>query len=123
MKLEEILHPAVSNKHLFDIQQAQYRKKSLIVLEIPLLFETNWYKKCDYVLLVSCQPEIQYARVMARPGMTDDKFKALQTRQWSEANKKKLAHFVLDTSFGRVHTFKQLKHLLRRPCLNPMRKN
>lgn len=114
--LEKIIHPAVEKRHLWDINQARLDKKSITVLEIPLLFELNWQNKCDQILLVTCQPHLQYQRVMARSGMTDEKFKAFQARQWPEAQKKKLADFVLDTSYGRLHTFQQLKQLLKRYC-------
>ena len=116
--LEKILHPVVEKRHLWDIQQAKIEKKSLIVLEIPLLFEINWQVQCDLILLTTCRSEIQYNRVMARLGMTEEKFFALQSRQWPEARKKKLADFVLATNDSRLHTFQQLKYLLKLHCLN-----
>lgn len=116
--LEKIIHPEVEKRHLWDIDQAKSEKKSIIVLEIPLLFELHWQNKCDKVLLVTCQHDIQYHRVMARKGMTENKFATLWARQWPEAQKQKLADFILDTSYGRLHTFQQLRRLLELHCLN-----
>lgn len=116
--LEKILHPVVETRHLQHIEQARSEKKTLIVLEIPLLFETHWQDKCDKTLLLVCNRKIQYNRVITRPGMTKEKFIAFQSRQWPNEFKRKLADFILDTSGSRRHTFQQLKDLLKLHCLN-----
>ena len=117
-QLEKILHPLVENKHAWDIQQARQRKEALIVLEVPLLFEMSWHVRCDFTLLVTCASNLQYNRVMTRVGMTKDKFEMLQSRQWPESQKRSLADFILDTSQSRLHTYHQLKLLLKLDCFN-----
>ena len=114
--LEKILHPAVKAVHLQDIDEARQKNQTLTVLDIPLLFESGWQNLCDYTALVTCQPQIQLRRVMSRPRMTLEKFQKLMDRQWPLDQKRSLADFVLDTDLGRVHTFQQLKYLLKHHC-------
>ncbi len=94
--LNAIVHPAVvDDRRAF---MAAHPTARLVVVDIPLLYETQAEKYLDYVLVVSAPADVQRARVMARPGMTQDKFTAILARQISDADKRKRADFVIDTS-------------------------
>jgi len=96
-QLEAIVHPLVR-----DEEEAFLRwvaaSASVAVLDIPLLFETGGEARCDAVLVVSAPPEVQRARVLRRPDMTEEKFKAILAKQMPDAEKRARAHFILDTS-------------------------
>ena len=97
-QLESIVHPlvrAVSERFISD-QEAHGAR--VIVLDIPLLFETGGETRCDAVVVVSAPAEVQRARVLKRPGMTAERFDALLARQMSDAEKRARAHFVVDSS-------------------------
>jgi dephospho-CoA kinase len=97
-QLEAIVHPlvrAVSDRFVHD--QAA-RNTRVIVLDIPLLFETGGENKVDAVVVVSAPPDVQRARVLSRPGMTAERLDALLARQMSDADKRSRAHFVVDSS-------------------------
>jgi dephospho-CoA kinase len=115
-KLEKIIHPFVREEHDKRIQSAREKGERLIVLDIPLLFETGWKRDCDGVLVVTCRPEVQKKRVMSRQGMTEEKFELFQKRQWEQEKKCARADFILDTTEGRLHTFRQLRRLLEKHC-------
>jgi dephospho-CoA kinase len=74
------------------------RSNKLIILEVPLLFELNWQKYCDKIIVVNAPYEIQKKRVLARDGMTEDKFNKILALQIPEDEKLKKADFILDTS-------------------------
>lgn len=115
-ELEKVIHPLVKEEQNKRIKEARERGNKLIILDIPLLFEAGWEKECDGILAVTCRPEIQKRRVMARAGMTEEKFEILRRRQWSDEKKCAHADFILDTSQGRLHTFMQLRQLLENKC-------
>jgi len=94
--LNAIVHPAVvEDRKAF---MRTHAKDTLVVADIPLLYETGAETDLDYVLVVSAPADVQRARVMARPGMTEDKFTAILARQVSDAEKRKRADVVIDTS-------------------------
>ncbi|MDR7033800.1 dephospho-CoA kinase [Mesorhizobium sp. BE184] len=99
-RLEEIIHPLVRADA--DAFVAGHRKAGapLIVLDIPLLFETGGESRVDRIAVVSAPAEIQRRRVMARPGMTAQKFEAILARQVQDADKRAKADFVIDTGHG-----------------------
>lgn len=99
-RLEAILHPLVREEETAFLASTRAAGSSLCVLDVPLLFETGGLARVDVVLVVSADPATQRARVLARPGMTAQKFEALQARQWPDAEKRRRAHFVLDTGRG-----------------------
>lgn len=95
-RLNAIVHPAVvEDRQAF---MAEHRNDRLVVADIPLLYETGAEKYLDRVLVVSAPAKVQHARVMARPGMTEDKFAAILARQVSDADKRRRADFVIDTA-------------------------
>jgi dephospho-CoA kinase len=80
------------------LAQARASGASVAVLDIPLLFETGGERRCDAVVVVSAPPELQRARTLARPGMTEEKFQAIIARQLPDSEKRRRADFVVDTS-------------------------
>ena len=105
-KLESIVHPLVAQKQREFI--AQHMSADIIVFDIPLLFETGGDSRMDVVVVVSAPPEIQRARALARPGMTDEKLTHILARQMSDTDKCLLADYVVDTSQGFAHAEDQV---------------
>lgn len=99
-KLEQIVHPLVRADA--DAFLARHRAvgAKLAILDIPLLFETGGRDRVDKVVVVSAPAAIQRERVLARPGMTVEKFEAILARQVPDAEKRRLADFVVDTGAG-----------------------
>lgn len=97
-RLESIIHPLVQAAERAFLQAAARRGEKIAILEIPLLFETNGDKKVDLVVVVSTTTEQQRARVLARPGMTEDKLVAILARQVPDAEKRARADYVVDAS-------------------------
>ncbi len=94
--LNAIVHPAVvEDRKAF---MAAHADEALVVADIPLLYETGAEAYLDYVLVVSAPADVQRARVLARPGMTEDKFAAILARQVGDEDKRKRADFIIDTS-------------------------
>lgn len=99
-RLEGIVHPLVRADADAFLAAERRRGTPLAVLDIPLLFETGGRERVDAVLVVSAPPEVQRRRVLSRPGMTAEKFEAILARQTPDAEKRRLADFVIDTSGG-----------------------
>lgn len=99
-RLEAIIHPLVRAREKQFVDAAAARGEPMVLLDIPLLFETGSTDRVDVVVVVSCAPEIQRTRVMARPGMTADKFEAILARQTPDAEKRARADYVIDTGQG-----------------------
>jgi dephospho-CoA kinase len=96
--LEAIVHPLVRAASTDFL--ARHGAAPLVVLDIPLLYETGGEARCDAVAVVSAPPEVQRARVLARPGMTETAFAAILAKQMPDAEKRARADFVIDTSRG-----------------------
>jgi dephospho-CoA kinase len=99
-RLEAIVHPLVQEAERRLLAQAQARDEKVAVLDIPLLFETGGDRRVDAVVVVSAPSEVQQARVLERPGMTMQKLQALLAKQMPDAEKRRRADFVVDTSRG-----------------------
>lgn len=99
-RLEAIIHPLVRAREKQFVDEAADRGEPLVLLDIPLLFETGSTDRVDTVIVVSCAPEIQRQRVMARPDMTVEKFEAILSRQTPDAEKRARADYVIDTGQG-----------------------
>jgi len=99
-RLEAIIHPLVRAREKQFVDAAAARGEPMVLLDIPLLFETGSTDRVDVVVVVSCAPEIQRKRVMARPGMTAEKFEAILARQTPDAEKRARADYVIDTGRG-----------------------
>ena len=99
-RLEAIVHPLVLKGRLEDLAAADARGVKLAVLDIPLLFETGGDAAVDAVVVVTAPAAVQAERVLARPGMTRERFDAILARQLPDAEKRRRADFVIDTSVG-----------------------
>ena len=99
-RLEAIIHPLVREEEAARLAAAEARGVRIAVIDVPLLFETGRDREMDAVLVVTAAPEVQESRVLARPGMTPEKFAAIRKRQMPDAEKRRRAHFILDTGHG-----------------------
>jgi dephospho-CoA kinase len=97
--LETIMHPLVRAKQKQFLQAMQ--RKEVVVLDIPLLFETGWDKMCDAVMVVSAPSMVQRQRVLKRSGMTEQKFQAIMAAQMPDSEKRKRADFIIHTGLGK----------------------
>jgi dephospho-CoA kinase len=111
-RLEAIVHPFVGEAEERVVQAAHRRHARLVVLDIPLLFETGADKRVDAVVVVTAPAEVQRERVLKRPGMTEAKLKALLARQLPDAEKRRRAHFLVDTGRGREAAERQVDAIL-----------
>jgi len=111
-KLETIVHPLVGAHRIGFFEKAQAEGHEIVVLDVPLLFETGGQKSVDKVVVVSAPPEVQRARVLARPEMTPEKFEAILARQLPDAEKRARADFVIDTGLGLDQARAQVRDLL-----------
>ena len=97
-KLEAIVHPLVREEEEAFLREAEAQGSAIALVDIPLLFETGGEKRVDRIVVVSAPADIQRVRVLARPGMTEEKLDAILARQIPDAEKRARADFVLDTS-------------------------
>ncbi len=111
-RLEAIVHPLVLKGRLEDLAAAEARGVRLAVLDIPLLFETGGDAAVDGVVVVTASPEVQAERVMARPGMTRERFEAIMARQVPDADKRRRADFVVDTGRGLAAARKEVREIV-----------
>jgi dephospho-CoA kinase len=94
-RLEAILHPAVAV--LREVFLESHRAAPLVVLDVPLLFEAGGWRQVDKIAVVSAPAEVQRERVLARPGMTVERFEAILARQLPDSEKRARADFVIPT--------------------------
>ena len=94
-QLEALVHPAVAEERAAFL--AEHKEAPLVVFDVPLLFETGGESRVDKVAVVSAPADIQRARVLARPGMTEARFDAILARQMPDAEKRARADFVIPT--------------------------
>jgi dephospho-CoA kinase len=121
-RLEAIIHPLVRREEEAFIAQAEADGAAVAVIDIPLLFETGGDTRCDAVVVVSAPAETQRARVLGRPGMTEEKFAALLAKQMPDAEKRRRADFVVDTSRDFDATRAQVRAILLEAANLPQRR-
>lgn len=110
--LEAIVHPLVGEHRAAFRARADAEGAEIVVVDVPLLFETGGEKKVDAVVVVSARPEQQRERVLARPGMSAAKFEAILARQTPDAEKRARADHVIDTSLTLAETEAQVQALV-----------
>lgn len=111
-RLEAIVHPRVRAMERAFLDETAARGAIAAVLEIPLLFESDAAHMCDVVVVVSAKPDIQRARVLERPGMTEEKLTRIISRQMSDAEKRKHADFVVETSGAVENCHAQISQII-----------
>ena len=111
-RLEAIVHPLVREAELAFLDDARKRGDDLVVLDIPLLFETGGEKRMDAVVVVSAPPDVQRERVLSRPGMSLEKLQAIHARQIPDVDKRSRADFVIETDKGLEHAFAAVQRIV-----------
>lgn len=112
-RLEAIVHPLVRKAQARFVGSARTKGARTCLLDIPLLFETGRESEFDAVLVASAPQEVQRARVLARPGMTEEKLDAILARQMPDAEKRRRAHAVIRTDSGIESAGRQVEALMR----------
>jgi dephospho-CoA kinase len=114
-RLEALVHPAVARER--EAFLAANAGAAVVVLDIPLLFEAGGAERVDRIAVVSAPPEVQRERVLARPGMTAEKFERILARQLPDAEKRARADFVIPTGGSLDETRRAVRRILA--CLDP----
>lgn len=121
-QLEQIVHPMLGASRQKFFADAEAAKAPVVVLDIPLLFETGGEKRVDAVVVVSTSPELQRERVLARGTMDEAKLDAIIAKQTPDAEKRKRADFVVDTSHGLEPVRAQIRDILAEVVKMPQRR-
>jgi len=111
-KLESIIHPLVARVQLDWLEARKGEGAQIVVLDIPLLFETGGEARVDKVVVVSAPADVQRARVLARAGMTEEKLDAILAKQVPDAKKREQADYIVDTSRGLDDARAQVKAII-----------
>jgi dephospho-CoA kinase len=111
-KLEAIVHPLVGLEQQKFLARVAAEGAEMIVIDVPLLYETGGQKRVDCVVLVSAPYELQRERVLARPGMSEDKFLSILAKQVPDAEKRAQADYIIDSSQGIEHAMAQVEALI-----------
>ncbi|MEX0298524.1 MAG: dephospho-CoA kinase, partial [Kordiimonas sp.] len=112
-QLEAIIHPMVSEERIKFFEKAEQDGAELVVLDVPLLFETSGDKACHKVVVVSAPAEVQRKRVLARPNMTLEKFEHILQQQMPDAEKREGADYIVETDKGLEYAENQVAQIIR----------
>ena len=110
--LEKMVHPLAGAAQVDFLNAQMAAGATRVLLDIPLLFETGGHEFVDCVVVVSAPPDIQRARVLERPGMTEEKFADILAKQVPDANKRAAADFIVDSSVSVADAHRQVKKIL-----------
>jgi dephospho-CoA kinase len=121
-KLEQIVHPMLRAYHQKFLTDAEQSGAPVAVVDVPLLFETGGEKRVDAVVVVTTTPEIQRERILARGTMTNEALDAILARQLPDAEKRKRADFVVDTSYGLDPVRARIRDILDQAVKMPRRR-
>jgi dephospho-CoA kinase len=122
-RLEAIVHPLVRREEQRFLEATRKAGARVAVLDIPLLFETGGDRRVDAVVVVSAPADLQRARAFERPGMTEEKFRALIAKQMPDEEKRRRADFVVDSSQGQDYARAQVHAILRQAEALPIRRS
>lgn len=111
-QLEQLIHPAVNEMRKAFLHK--YRDRPLILFDIPLLFEKGGAEGVDHIVVVSAGPDHQRARVLKRPGMSEERFEQIKALQMPDAHKQQRADSVIDTSLPKAETRQQVQNLVQK---------
>ncbi|WP_428650384.1 dephospho-CoA kinase [Roseibium sp.] len=112
-KLEAIVHPLVREEEQAFLERARSGHRRIVMLDIPLLFETSGHDRVDAIVVVTADADIQRARVLARPGMSGERFQSILSKQMPDAEKRRRAHFLIDTGLGMESARRSVKAILK----------
>jgi len=122
-RLEAIVHPMLGASRQKFLEEAERSGAPVVVVDVPLLFETGGERRVDAVVVVTTTPEIQRRRILARDNMTGKKLDAIQARQLPDADKRKRADFVVDTSHGLDPVRARIRDILDQAAKMPRRRS
>ncbi|MBX5238547.1 dephospho-CoA kinase [Rhizobium sp. NLR22b] len=111
-RLEAIVHPLVRKRETEFLARQQAAGAEMVLLDIPLLFETGAWERVDVIVVVSTDPQIQRQRVLARDDMTEEKFDMILARQTPDAEKRRRADYLVDTSHSIAETRAQVLEII-----------
>ena len=114
--LEAILHPRVRASAKRFLRRHALARAPLVVLDIPLLYETGGEANVDAVLVVTAPNFLQAHRVLSRPGMSVERFNGILASQLSDYEKRRRADFIVETGFGKAYTYRRLQRLVAALC-------
>lgn len=112
-RLESLVHPIVAASRATFLAAAAERGRPIVVVDIPLLFETGLESEVDAIVLVSAPESVQKQRVLQRQGMTPSRLEAIIARQMPDAKKRRRSHFLIETSLGFASAERQVRGVLR----------
>ena len=112
-RLEAIVHPLVRAAERDFLARQRRLGAALVVLDVPLLLETGGGRRCHKVAVVSCAAFLQAQRVLSRRGMTAERLAAIRAKQMSDAEKRRLADFIIPTGMGKPLALRRLKAAVR----------
>jgi dephospho-CoA kinase len=121
-RLEAIVHPMLRAYHQKFLDDAERSGAPVAVVDVPLLYETGGENRVDAVVVVTTDPDIQRARILSRDNMTDEKLDAILARQLPDAEKRKRADFVVDTSHGLEPVRARIREILAEAARMPRRR-
>jgi dephospho-CoA kinase len=122
-RLEQIVHPMLRSYHQKFLDDAEQAGAPVVVMDVPLLFETGGEKRVDAVVVVTTAPEVQRERILARGTMTAEALEAIMARQLPDAEKRQRADFVVDTSHGLDPVRGRIRDILAEVVKMPQRRS
>ena len=121
-RLEQIVHPMLGASRQKFLDDAERSGAPVVVVDVPLLYETGGEKRVDAVVVVTTTPENQRQRILARDNMTEEKLDAILARQLPDAEKRRRANFVVDTSHGLDPVRARIRDILDQTAKMPQRR-
>jgi dephospho-CoA kinase len=122
-RLEQVVHPMLRSYHQKFLDDAEQGGAPVVVMDVPLLFETGGEKRVDAVVVVTTAPEVQRERILARGTMTAENLDAILARQTPDAEKRRRADFVVDTSHGLDPVRARIRDILAEVVKMPQRRS